>query len=258
MSNQDKSGTAGKFGKPIAPEQTPGTVWIFSADIGYKNFAFYVEEMDKNAFTKLKNIKKDDRYNDDFTPTKPMQKLLDSVCKNGKTILHKNSDLTDNCTTDSKTTLDPEIFHNMVDLLDKYSDYWDKCCCFVVEKQMNFGRQKSNPKAVHLGHHCQSYFIFRYGRFKQVIEFPAYHKTQILGCQKIRGKKYKNGNYRWKSIDKPARKKWSIAKATEILSQRGEEETIANIKTKSKKDDLADTLTQLQSYKYLHFVDKSI
>ena len=247
MSNQDKK---------IAPTQSPGTIWIASFDIGSVNFAFYVEEMDRDKLEKLKNITKLGRYNANGTPTKSMQKILDSVCKNGKSILHKNSNLTKDCVKGK--SLDPNTFHNMTDLLDSYSDYWDKCCCFVVEQQMSFGKMKRNPKALKLGHHCQSYFMFHYSRFKEVIEFPAYHKTQVLGCEKIRGKQCKNGNYRWKSVDKPTRKKWSVVKATEILTCRGEEETINNIKTKAKKDDLADTLTQLQAFKYLCFIDKSI
>jgi hypothetical protein len=80
----------------------------------------------------------------------------------------------------------------------------------------------------------------------------------VLGAEKIRGKKFKNGNYHWKTIDKPARKKWSIAMATELLHVRGEAETIDNIKTKAKKDDLADTFCQLQAFKYLCFIAKSI
>lgn len=237
--------------KIIAPEQTPGTIWICSIDIGSRNFAFYVEEMNKKVLEGIKNIPdQKNRYNANGTPTNQMQKILDHVCMEGKTILHKNSDL--------GTYVEPEIFHNMTELLDKYSDYWDKCCCFVVEKQMNFGKRKSNPRATKIGHICQGYFLFRYGRFSNVIEYPAYHKTQILGCEKIKGKKYKNGNYRWKSIPKPARKKWSVTKALDILTRRGEEYVINNIETKNKKDDLADTLTQLQSFKYLCFVDKSI
>ena len=247
MSNQDTS---------KVPEKTDGTEWICSIDIGSVNFAFYVEEMNINIFTHIKNIPISNRYNNDGTPTKEMQNILDLVCKNGKTILHKNSNLTNNCVKGK--SLDPNTFHNMTDLLDSYGEYWDKCSCFVVEQQMSFGKMKNNPKALKLGHHCQSYFMFRYGRFKNVLEFPAYHKTQVLGCQKIKGKQCKNGKYRWKSIDKPARKKWSIVKATEILKQRGEEQTINNIKTKAKKDDLADTVTQLAAYKYLHFINKSI
>ena len=75
---------------------------------------------------------------------------------------------------------------------------------------------------------------------------------------KIKGKPCKNGKYRWKSIDKPARKKWSVVKAKEILKDRGEEEVLEKIKTVKKADDLADTLLQLMSFKYLCFVDKSI
>jgi hypothetical protein len=238
-----------------APIKSVGTEWIASFDIGSVNFAFYVEEINTEELSKIKNIPKIKRYNDNGTPTQDMQKILDKVCSNGKTILHKNSNLTKDCVKGKK--LDPNTFHNMTDLLDSYGDYWDKCSTFVVEQQMSFGKMKRNPKALKLGHHCQSYFLFRYGRFKKVIEFPAYHKTQVLGCEKIKGKQYKNGNFRWKSIDKPARKKWSIVKATQILEKRGEEETMNNIKTKAKKDDLADTLTQLMAYKFIHFVDKS-
>ena len=247
MNNQDKF---------IAHEQTPGTTWLCSFDIGYINFAFYIEEVDKESLESIKNVPLKLRYNDDGTPTMAMQNVLDEVCMNGKTILHTNSNLTKDCVKGKK--LDQNIFYNMNDLLDSYGNYWDKCDCFVVEQQMSFGRMKSNPKALKLGHHCQSYFMFRYGRFKEVIEFPAYHKTQVLGCAKIRGKKCKNGKYRWKSIDKPARKKWAVVKATELLTARGEEDTIENIRTKVKKDDLADTFMQLMGYKYLRYVDKSV
>jgi hypothetical protein len=240
----------------IAPNQTIDTIWVCSIDIGSVNFAFYVEEMDKTALMNIKNVPKLKRYNDDGTPTESMKIVLDSIYKNGKTILHKNSDISKDCVKGKK--LDQNTFHNMTNLLDNYSDYWDKCCCFVIEAQMNFGKMKSNPKALKLGHHCQSYFMFRYGRFKQVLEFPAYYKTQVLGCEKIKGKLGKNGKNRWVSIDKPSRKKWSVVKATEILHKRGEEDTIDNIKTKSKKDDLADTLIQLQAFKFLCFVSNEI
>lgn len=239
----------------INPSQRDGTIWIASFDIGSKNFAFYVEEIDKESLLKIENVDKIERYNNDGTPTKKMGHILNNICNNGKTILHKNSDLTNNCVKGK--SLDPETFHNMTDLLDNYSYYWDRCSIFVIEQQMQFGKLR-NPKAIKLGHHCQSYFIFKYSRFKHVIEFPAYHKTQVLGCQKIKGKTTKKGETRWKAVDKPQRKKWSVTKATEILENRGEIETINNLKTKTKKDDLADTLTQLQAFKYLYFVEKNL
>jgi hypothetical protein len=229
------------------------TIWIASFDIGHVNFAFYVEEFKQKALSEIKNIPKEVRYNQNGTPTCAMGKILEKVFLNGKTILHKNCNITKDCIKGKK--LDPNVLYNMIDLLDSYSSYWDKCNYFVVEQQMQFGKFKINPKALRLGHHCQSYFMFRYGRFKQVVEFPAYHKTQVLGCEKIKGVKYKNGKPRWKAIDKPSRKKWGVLKATEILTNRGEEHTINNINTKTKKDDLADTLIQLQAFKYLYFVN---
>jgi hypothetical protein len=238
------------------PIKSPETIWIASFDIGHVNFAFYIKEINQNKLSKIKNIKKEERYNEDATPTIDMTKILNNIFQNGKTIIYKNSNISNNCVNGKQ--LDTETFHNMFDLLDKYSEYWDKCCSFIVEKQMDFGKMKRNPKALKLGHYCQSYFVFRYGRFKQVIEFPAYHKTQVLGCQKIKGKKYKNGKHKWIAINKPDRKKWSIIKATEILDIRGEKNIIDSIKIKAKKDDISDCICQLEAFLYLCYISKEI
>ena len=110
----------------------------------------------------------------------------------------------------------------MNDELDKHVDLWDKCDVFIIEKQMMFGKQ-TNPMAVKLAQHCYSYFVFKYGRFKKIIEFPAYNKTQVLGALK---NKVKN---KYKSIPKPQRKKWCINKALEILEERKDNNTIQQI-----------------------------
>lgn len=233
---------------------TSDTVWLASFDIGKKNFAFYIEETNKMSLLDLNNIPKVSRYNPDGTTTPRFGKLMKNICTNGKTILFKNNDLTSGCATGSY--LDPETFHNMTDLLDTYKEYWDKCEAFVIEEQMSFGSRR-NTMALKLGQHCYSYFAFNYGRFKQIIEFHAYHKTQVLGAQKIE-KKTKKGKVSYKAIDKPARKKWSVEKATEILIDRNDSTTMETLTTKKKKDDLADVLCQLQAFKYLAYVDKSI
>lgn len=230
-------------------------IYIASFDIGKYNFSFCVEKIDKGELMNIKNIPKSERYNPDGTPTKDMQEVLDQVFANGQIILHKNLDLTNNC--DPKKKLDPETFHNMVDVLDEYMDYWSKCSVFVVEEQMSFGR-KINKMAMKLGQHCQSYFVCKFGRFKQVVEFPAYHKTQVLGAPKVTGKPYKSGKTRWKAMSKPQRKKWSIKQAIEILNNRGEMEVLEELTTVRKKDDLADVLTQLQAFKYLVYVNKKL
>lgn len=223
-------------------------VWIASFDIGKKNFAFCIEETNRSELTKLneKLPDKKNRYNPDGTPTILMKEILDEVCHNGKIIFFKNSDLTMNC---DSVYLDPETFHNMIDLLDTYREYWDKCIAFVIEEQMNF-KGKRNPMAMRLGQHCYSYFCFLYGRHRQVINFPSYHKTHVLGAIKTKSQKG-----RYKTMSKTDRKKWTVETAKRFLKERGDEQDILN--NKGKKDDLADTWCQLQAMKFLTFVDHS-
>ena len=233
---------------------TNDKVWCASFDIGKKNFAFYIEEFDRQVLIDSENLDKTKRYNINGTPTVEFDSVLKKVCVNGKRVLFVNSDLTNSCTKGSY--LDPETFHNMTDLLDKYASYWDKCLAFIIEKQMSFGKTH-NTMALKLGQHCYSYFCFKYGRFKEIVEFPAYYKTQILGAYKIE-KITKSGKTSYKAMDKPTRKKWSVIKTIEILEERGDTETISSLTNARKRDDLADCLTQLQAWKYLVFVDKSI
>ena len=225
-------------------------MWVVAFDIGKKNFSWCIEEYNPSSLASISNIPEKRRYNEDGTCTVEMEGVLNKVFKNGKIILHKNVDLTANC--DSKKKLDPETFHNMIDIMDQYVEYWDKCSIILIEEQMHFGK-KLNLMAVKLAQHCYSYFTFKYGRYKPIIEFPAYHKTQVLGAYKIVGKPYKNGRTRYKAMEKPARKKWAVEKALEILKMRGETEIISKSK---KKDDLADTFLMINAYKYLAYVDK--
>lgn len=229
-------------------------VWVGSFDIGKKNFAFYIEEFDKAELMKLPRIPNSNRYNADGTTTPSFTNIVKKVCLNGKKILFENTDLTDGCKKGSY--LDPETFHNMTDLLDQYVEYWDQCDAFVIEKQMSFGK-RHNTMALKLGQHCWSYFSFKYGRFKEIVEFPAYHKTQILGAKKLE-KTTAKGNAKYKAIDKTARKKWTVEKAIDILSERKDFETISSLKSTRKRDDLADVLCQLQAFKILVYIDKNI
>ena len=111
--------------------------------------------------------------------------------------------------------------------------------------------------ALKIGQHCYSYFAILYSRFKRIIEFPAYHKTQILGAAKIK-KVTKGGKVSYKAMDKPARKKWSVEKAMTILAERDDFKTMSDLTSQRKKDDLADVLCQLQAFKVLVFIDKCI
>lgn len=226
-------------------------IWIASFDIGKLNFAFYIEELNKKELINLPFISKTKRYNQDGTFTEEFSEIVNKVTNNGKTILFKNTNLTEGC--DKKSYLDQNIFHNMTDLLDDYGDYWDNCSIFIIEKQMSFGK-RHNTMAIKLGQHCWSYFSFKYSRFKEIIEFPAYYKTIILGAKKTQ-KQCKNGKIKYLSMDKTKRKKWCVETALNILKKRNDLETIYNIKQVKKKDDLADVLCQLQAFKILRYLD---
>jgi hypothetical protein len=227
-------------------------IYICSIDIGKNNFAFYIEEIDNETLLSIQNIPKENRYNVNGTPTQEFKTILKQVWTNGRTVLFKNNDLTKNCKKGAY--LDTEVLYNMNDLLDEHSSYFDKCGTILIEKQMSFGK-KHNTMALKIAQHCWSYFAFRYGRFKQIIEFPAYYKTQILGAHKLETR-LKNGKIKYKSIDKSARKKWSVVQTIEILNDRKDSDTMSSLNSNKKKDDLADVITQLQAYKYLAFVDK--
>ena len=217
---------------------------IASFDIGKKNFAFIIEEVDLNKLKNIVNIPASKRYNKDGTPTDSFTKILDDLYMCGKVILIKNLDITYDC--DPSKYFDPHLFINMQNELDKYTEYWNKCDAFIVEQQMSFGRTKNNSMAVKLGQHCQSYFLINYNNFKTTIEFPAYHKTQILGAPKCERK------------TKPGRKKWAIKKALEILNMRNDEETLSKVTTKKKQDDMSDCLLMTITFSYLYFIDHKI
>ena len=106
---------------------------ITSFDIGKKNFAFVIEEIDLDKLKFVQNIPKNIRYNPDGLSTSIFNKTLSSLYQCGKVLLFRNLDLTGDC--DKKAYLDPKTFFNMNTELDKYKEYWDKCSIFIIEKQ---------------------------------------------------------------------------------------------------------------------------
>jgi hypothetical protein len=222
-----------------------------SFDIGKCNFAFYIEEFNENDLLSLQAIPKNARYNPDGSCKEEFTALIQSVYMNGTKVLFRNLDLTEN--TDKSKYLDTKIYMNMIKAMDEYKEFFDKCSIIVIEQQMSF-KAAQNTMALKLGQQCFSYFLFRYGEEKEIIEFPAYYKTQILGAPKVAS----SSNGKLKAMSKPDRKKWSVEKAVEILLERGDVESVEELTKKRKRDDMADVLIQLQSFKFLRFVDKSI
>jgi hypothetical protein len=202
-------------------------MFIASFDIGKKNLAFCVEKFDQNVI-------------DENT-------IIDDMCKTGEIVCFENKSLMKNC--DTKKYLDTEVFHNLTKLFDENMELWNSCDVFLIEQQMN-----RNIMALKIGQHCFSYFLFKFGRTKRVIEFAAYHKTQALNAPRIPiTKLLKNGTEKtlFRNMTKPERKKWSVKRTNEILTMRDDISSLDKLKGMRKRDDVSDCILMIQAYKFL-------
>ena len=183
---------------------------IAAFDIGKLNLCVYIEKVDEIKF---------------------LGKSMNTVLGHGEIILWKNHNITKDC--HKSKYIDPILFYNLTELLDTYTSYWDMCDVILIEQQMSFGFKKINTLALKLAQHCFSYFQIKYKLTKQIIDYPAYHKTQLLCAPK--------------KMSKPQRKKWAVEKAQEILKLRNI--TNVDFEKSKKEDDYADTLCMTQAYK---------
>ena len=142
----------------------PRTIWVASFDPGTVNLGFAIEE-----------IPIDD----------------DNTRITGHTVLFTNH----NVSVSDKRGTSAELFIKITDLLDEYIKYWDLCTVVLIEQQMQFGATR-NTTALKVGQHILSYFIFRYGSFKMIMEYPARLKTRLMGAPP--------------KLSKPERKKWAV------------------------------------------------
>ena len=214
--------------------------YVVSFDIGKKNFAFCISKIYCKKVEKLKKIVKKDRYNKDGTPTESFQKELTKLYKCSKIDIVRNLDLTENC--DKKKYLDDLTYLNLIDVLDEYKKYWDKCDHILIEKQMSF-RGKFNVMAMKIAQFVFAYFKIHYRDTKPIIDYPAYHKTQVLGAKKDEVKQ------------KPKRKKWAINKTRDILTMLKDENALIQFNANKKKDDVSDCMLMNVTYIYLHYID---
>ncbi len=216
--------------------------YIAAFDIGKKNFAFAIEYIEESDLEELnaaerETIQRTKKQKIQVIP--PQEKF-----SRGEMVLLDNLDLTYDC---DDSYLDPQVFLNMTKELDDRKEYWEKCDTILIEQQMSFGRKKTNTMALKLGQHCYSYFSIKYGNSKTLVEFPAYHKTQVLRAPKKFGKiekTYKNG----KTVQiNDNLKKWSIRMATSILEQRKDTVFLEKLNSLKKKDDASDCLLMIQA-----------
>lgn len=198
---------------------------IASFDMGTRNFAFCVEEVDAVGDAHKP------RFELDGTPTAEYRGYLDThVYPRGKLVEMKCIDLK-GLTTES-------IYLTLSQVLDSYSKLWDAVDVFLIEQQMAYGHHKSNIQALRLAQHCLSYFYTIYGCFKKIQEFSSTHKTRVLGCPKFNRRTHKD------------RKQFSVALVSSILSGR-KDPCLGYFEALSKKDDVSDCVLMIQAYKVL-------
>lgn len=244
-----------------------GKEWVMAIDPGKVNFAFLIEEIDSATVNDLKRKcpKKNDRFvssssssgageenSEDESKKKKRRKVgkkrgADMECTNaytefldqfyhcGRTVLcaNHNLDAAETKKMRGSRCLSADVFLKLTELLDSYKPYLDQCSTIVIEQQMSFG-SRINTMAIKIAQHTYSYLLFRYGKTKQIVEFPSYNKTQILGAPP--------------GLEKPQRKKWAIAKADEIWTLRGDMDATSYVGGKKKKDDMSDCLLHVLSY----------
>ena len=211
---------------------------ILSMDMGTKNFAFWVDVYPRNVLRTFANAELS--YQPDGRPTLATRRVIEAVSLSGRAILFSNTDVSS--LEDTKTVVSADTLCNITDLLDYHKTLFSGCDYVVVERQMQFGKVR-NPKAIRVAHHVQSYFHLMFGRLARVVDFPAYHKTQVLGAPKV-AHLTKKGVTRYKAVDKPARKKWACSIAEDILLARLDWDSIDKMTDMKKKDDVSDCLLQ--------------
>lgn len=210
---------------------------IASFDIGKKNFAMCIQDFTEETLKTCSGSVDEDC-------------VIEKISRNGNVIAVDNLDLTEGC--NQKLYLDAKVFPNMIQKLNERSEILGSCDVYVVEQQMSF-KGARNPAALKLAQTVMTYFWINHPG-KPVIEFPAFHKGQVLGAPREFGtitKTYKNGNTR---EIKDTLKKWAVREVTRILELRGDDVTMTLLQDLKKRDDVADTILQSIAYVVLQYI----
>jgi hypothetical protein len=262
---------------------------LASIDVGYCNFAQYIEKFSVENIEKLRkkyeSLPKNQQRKTKGPMNENVDKILNKLSKNSERIQTGVYDFTNKNTTEKCLGLDNDIRKNILKHLHDHAYLWDTCDIFVIEQQyfhagggkQSGARKKqsgANVDAIKIGEAVFMWFLDRYP-FKTITYFGSQYKTQILGapCK----------------ITKQQRKTWSTKKAQEIYVNRKDEDMIkvyelseyvkrkrikteerlsiikeefncvsfdANnlcdkiIREKQKLDDSSDACVQAQAYKY--------
>lgn len=194
---------------PVQSHEIPSDGCVcVSIDPAVATFAFRIER----------------RYANSYVETIYMHKLdfknYDNVTKTGGT-----------------TQIDPRILTNVTQFLESMLPYMQEARIVALERQMAI-----NYKATRIFQHTLTYFMLKAPTFTYpciVMDISAKLKGRMLNAPK-------NLNYN-------GLKEWGIDKALELLKIRGDTFALETLKyhrgkTKTKADDLADTVIQMEAW----------
>lgn len=124
-----------------------------------------------------------------------------------------------------------DLHPNILKYLEKNRRLLETASVVVVERQMAI-----NYNAVRISQLLLTYFMMilrNKPNLPLILELDPKTKGKALGAPK--------------SITKPALKKWATEKAREILTARGDVKSINQLNSSKKKDDLGDTIVQVEA-----------
>lgn len=198
-------------------------MWIASFDIGIKNFAFCIISIDIEN-ENIKQLSYQDSYGYNKECTELFKNYLENyIYTKFEIVLIENINLQE----ESKLNLN-EIFKNVHLVLESYYLCWENINVVLIEQQMQF-HNNNNIKAIKIAQHIYSHFLIKYPT-KIVIEYPAYHKTQVFGAPL--------------KLKKPERKKWAVHFIENILNKYSK----ISLNNYKKKDDVSDCILMCLAY----------
>lgn len=126
-----------------------------------------------------------------------------------------------------------EVINNIMSYIETILDKLETCNVILIERQFKKAG-KQNSCCIHLEHliHTLLIYFFR-GTKTKVIVYASKHKTK---------------EFESKKMTKPQRKKWTVEQAGEIMMARQDYDTL-KLLSSGKKDDYADVIMMIQSYK---------
>lgn len=123
-------------------------------------------------------------------------------------------------------------FGNLIRHLSQYDDLFLTCHHILFERQL-----PKNHRALLVQNHAMAYFMNLLrdkGMLADIVEVAPTLKGRMLGSP-----------YR---CTKPELKKWSVQQATKMLTYYNDQASLQIIRQSTKRDDLADTITQAAAF----------